>query len=164
MKKLLIAAVIASQLLVSGIPAAAQRRPARPACAPMPTLVIGERFPDPRRVFGPDSPGMRATRAEFEIAYARACREGLLRRGRLLNGSNNVLHLLNAPDANIASIYPISVGGYHGLNRTGLEYAFVSHEGTLNVPNADELHEAIYCRIVGATPREQEEEGRCLPD
>jgi hypothetical protein len=164
MKTLLIAALVASQLLVSGMPAAAQRRPAGAACAPMPTLVIGERFPDPRRIFGPDSPGMRATRAEFEIAYARACREGLLRRGRLLNGSTNVLRLLNAPDANIASIFPISVGGNRGLNGTGLEYPFVTHEGTLNIPNANELHEAIYCRIVGATPREQEEEGRCLPD
>ena len=164
MKKFLIAALVAIQVSAIAVPAPAQRRPARPACAPMPRLVIGERFPDPGRVFGPDSPGMRATRAEFEIAHARACRDGLLRRGRLLNGSNNVLHLLNSPDANVASIFPISVGGNHGLNGTGLEYPFVSHEGTLNVPNAEELHEAIYCRVVGATQREQEEEGRCLPD
>ena len=164
MKKLLVVALVAAPLSALAVPATAQRRPARLACAPMPALALAARFNDPRRIFGPDSPGMRATRAEFEIAYARACREGLLRRGRLLNGNPNTLYLLNSPDANVASIFPISVGGNRGLNGTGLEYPFVSHEGVLNVPNANELHEAIYCRIVGATPREQEEEGRCLPD
>jgi hypothetical protein len=165
MKKLLVAAMIASQLPAIASPAFAQRRPAaRPACAPAPTLALSERFNDPRRIFGPNSPGMRATRAEFEIAYQRACREGLLRRGNLMNGNTAFLYLINSPDANVASIHPISVRGNRGLNGTGLEYPFVTHEGTLNVPNARDLHEAIYCRVVGATPREQEEEGRCLPD
>jgi hypothetical protein len=164
MKKLVIAAIIAAQFLAIGAPVSAQRRPARAACAPAPTLLLSDRFHDPRRIFGPESPGMRATRAEFAIAYARACREGLLRRGRLLHTDRPYIHLINSPDANVASIHPISLRGNHGLNGTGLEYPFVTHEGTLNVPNARELHEAIYCRVVGATAREQEEEGRCLPD
>ncbi len=164
MRRLIIAALIAAQCTAIAAPASAQRRPARAACAPAPNLVLSERFRDPRRVFGPESPGMRATRAEFAIAYARACREGLLRRGRLLHTERAYIHLINSPDANVASIHPISVGGNRGLNGTGLEYPFVSQEGTLNVPNANELHEAIYCRVVGATQREQEEEGRCLPD
>lgn len=164
MRKLAISALVATQLAVTAAPAAEQRRPARPACAPAPALTFADRFEDPRRLFGPDSPGIRATRAAFAIAYQRACREGLLRRGRLLNGNLASLYLINSPDANVASIFSISVGGNRGLNGTGLEYPFVTHDGTVQVPDADELHEAIYCRIVGATRREQEEDGRCLPD
>lgn len=148
-------------LLLAAIAAA---QPAATACAPMPLLALADRFEDPRRIFGPDSPGMRATRAEFETAYQRACREGLLGRGTLMNGNPARLYLINSPNANVASIFPISVGGNRGLNGTGLEYPFVTADGTLHVPNADELHEAIYCRVVGATPQEQEQEGRCLPD
>jgi hypothetical protein len=143
---------------------AGQSPAAAAACPPMPSLVLEPGFIDPRRIAGPESPGMRAPRAEFATAYRRACREGILRRGRLMNGRGDVLFVRNSPDANVASIFPISVNGNRGLNATVLEFPFVSREGTLNVPGESELGEAIYCRIVGATQREQEEEGRCLPD
>lgn len=139
-------------------------QPAPATCPPAPALVLADRFQDPRRLFGPDSSGMRATRAAFEAAYRRACGEGLLRRGALMNGNRATLHLINSPDANVASIFSISVGGNRGLNGTGLEYPFVTSDGNVQVPTADDLHEAIYCRVVGATPQEQEEDGRCLPD
>ena len=88
----------------------------------------------------------------FAKAYAKACSEGLIKGGAL----PRQLFLHNAPDANVASIY-----------RTGkvmvLEYPFVSG-GKANVPSADELHEAIFCAVHGASAKEQEESGRCLPD
>jgi hypothetical protein len=150
---------------VIGQPAlAGQAAPQTAACGPPPTLTLEPGFVDPRRIFGPASPGMLATRAEFEIAYQRACREGVLGRGRLMNGRGDILYLRNSPDANGASIFPISVDGNRGLNATVLEYPFVSREGTLEIPSRLELREAIYCRVVGATALEQEQEGRCLPD
>ena len=111
-------------------------------------------------------PGMRATRANFEISYQRACRDGIFRRGSLIVGASRrgILYLRNFPDANVASISSFSVRGARGHDGTGIEYPFVTADGVLHVPTADELHEAIFCRVVGATAREQEEEGRCLPD
>ena len=133
------------------------------ACAPTPTLALEPGFADPRRVFGPDSPGMRGTRANFEIAYRRACRERIVR-GLFDRAAGNIVMLRNSPQANVASIFPVSINGRRGADGIVLEYPFVSEEGVLQLPTADEIHEAIYCRSVGATRREQEEEGRCLPD
>ena len=45
-----------------------------------------------------------------------------------------------------------------------LEYPFVTDFGKANVPSAADLHEAIYCAVKGATAKEEEESGRCLPD
>ena len=103
---------------------------------------------------------VRQIRANFAKAYSRACAEGLLKRKRLIGvqGANaGRLFLLNAPAADVASIY--ASGG-----RMILEYPFISQDGKTHVPRADELHEAIYCAVVGATEAEQEESGRCLPD
>jgi hypothetical protein len=162
----MIAPILAMALLAvqPTLPATLAAQSSAAGCAAMPRLALEPGFVDPRRIFGPESPGMRATRAEFEIAYQRACREGVLGRGRLLNGRPDVLYLRNAPDANGASIFPISVNGNRALNATVLEYPFVSREGTLEIPSRLELREAIYCRVVGATALEQEQEGRCLPD
>ena len=86
---------------------------------------------------------------------ARTCRRSNI-------GRRNRLPLRNAPDASIASIH------FQGVARTGLslilEYPFVAEDGTVNVPEADNIHETIYCRSAGANAREQEKEGRCLPD
>ena len=65
--------------------------------------------------------------------------------------------LVNAPDANMGAIY--STGG-----RTVFEYWFVTHDGRTHVPSVGQIHEAIYCATVGASAKEQEESGRCLPD
>jgi hypothetical protein len=34
----------------------------------------------------------------------------------------------------------------------------------MNVPSAAEIEEAIFCAVHGASEKEQEESGRCLPD
>ena len=75
-----------------------------------------------------------------------------------VNGANaGKLFLINAPSANVASIYAIQ-------GRMVLEYAFVESDGMVSVPDADELKEAIFCAVVGASDKEQEETGRCLSD
>ena len=45
-----------------------------------------------------------------------------------------------------------------------LGYPFVASDGSLNVPTAAEIEEAIYCAVRGATEQEQADTGRCLPD
>ena len=70
------------------------------------------------------------------------------------------LFLINAPEANVASIYLSDVDG----SRMVLEYPFLTTDGKSQVPTAGELEEAIYCAVRGATPEEQEASGRCLVD
>ena len=98
---------------------------------------------------------LRETSVSFSKAYAKACSEGLLKARRLVPSGR--LFLVNAPDANVASIYARK-------NQTVLEYPFIEHDGRTHVPTIGELHEAIYCVVHGATAKEQEESGRCLPD
>jgi len=120
-------------------------------CAPVELSIAGS----PRTFvsqFARNSDGFRKTAANFSKAYARACAEGQIK-GQPLPPT---LYLFNAPDANDASIY-----------RSGkamlLEYPFVSG-GKVNVPSVDDLHEAIFCAVQGASVKEQEETGRCLVD
>jgi hypothetical protein len=108
-------------------------------------------------------PGMDETEASFSAAYKRLCGKGLLKGKTLINSKaadRERLFLVNAPEANVASIYLSEVDG----NRMVLEYPFLTLDGKSQVPSADELEEAIYCAVVGATPREQESHGRCLAD
>ena len=117
-------------------------------CAPVQLAI------PPGSLFTPfGSAHLRRTSANFAKAYAQACREGLIN-GRPLPAR---VYLHNAPEANTASIY-----------RSGklmlLEYWFVTGDGRAHVPAVDDLHEAIYCAVHGASAKEQEESGRCLPD
>ena len=120
-------------------------------CPPV-QLTVGKDIP---AKFAPKSRPFAQTSANFSKAYAAACAEGLVRKKKLAPSRRITLH--NAPDANIASIY--DSGG-----RTLLEYWFVTHDGKAHVPAVKELHEAIYCAVHGASEKEQEESGRCLPD
>jgi hypothetical protein len=88
----------------------------------------------------------------FAKAYANACAKGLLKSD--LPG----IVLLNAPNANIASTYS------DDARRRVLEYPFVTEDGQTHVPAVEELEEAVYCAIHGASAKEQQESGRCLPD
>ena len=125
--------------------AASAATPAR--CAPVELAVAPRSLPT---AF--NAALVRRTSANFAKAYAKACGKGLIK-GQALPRR---LFLLNAPDANVASIYERD-------GRMVLEYPFLAG-GKPNVPTADELHEAIYCAVKGATQAEQEESGRCLPD
>jgi len=126
-----------------------------PQCAPVEVTVHRADMPASF-----DAGRVKQVSANFAAAYAKACAEGLLKKEPLVTvtGANATrLFLFNAPEANIASIYPRE-------DRMVLEYHFVTPDGATNVPGAEELHEAIYCAQVGATEAEQEESGRCLPD
>jgi hypothetical protein len=105
--------------------------------------------------FAPKSRPFAHVSANFSKAYAAACAEGLVKNKKLAPTGRLVVH--NAPDANIASIYDSN-------GRTLLEYWFVTRDGKTHVPAVEELHEAIYCSVHGASEKEQEESGRCLPD
>lgn len=134
-----------------------------PECAPMPTLRLSDSFGNTARQFAPDSSPFRQTTAAFEAAYRQACASGILREKPLIApdaARPSTLLLKNAPDANIASIYR-EEGGDRPMV---LEYPFVTGEGATHVPTREELGEAIYCSAHGASDKEQEESGRCLPD
>ena len=106
------------------------------------------------------SPAFVQTSANFAKAYAKACAEGLLKKKPLIDPKakdKTHLFLYNAPEANIVSIY--LDGG-----RMLIEWGFVTDFGKADVPTAADLHEAIFCSVHGASEKEQEESGRCLPD
>src|SRR5947208_15771818 len=107
-----------SLLLFLATPAAATIN-----CPPVNLAVSGSKAFT--KAFAPASPAMRKTSANFAQAYARACAEGLLKAKPLTPSGRLVL--VNAPDANMGSIY--STGG-----RTVFEYWFVSHDGREHVP------------------------------
>jgi len=115
---------------------------------------------------GARSPGsslLDETRANFAAAYKRACAKDVLKADPLIDAAaadQKELFLINAPEANVASIYLSEIDG----NRMVLEYPFLTTDGKSQVPSTDELEEAIYCAVVGATPEEQESSGRCLVD
>ncbi|HMI40946.1 MAG TPA: hypothetical protein VK485_06930 [Sphingomicrobium sp.] len=131
-------------------------------CAP-PALAIADGDKAFRDAFGESSAALGQTRANFSTAFGRACAKGLLK-GKAFIGpkaaDQSQLFLLNAPEANVASIY-LPEGG---ANQMVLEYPFLTGDGQTNVPSTDDLEEAIYCSVHGATPEEQESSGRCLVD
>jgi hypothetical protein len=120
-----------------------------PHCAPVDLALAEKRMPPTFR-----GKPFRETSANFAKAYAKACAQGLLKTKPLAMSGR--LFLVNAPDANVASIYSLD-------GRTVLEFSFVAG-GKVNVPSVGDLQEAIYCAVHGASATEQEESGRCLPD
>ena len=103
------------------------------------------------------------TKANFATAFQSACAKGMLKATPLVDpkaADQSTLFLVNAPEANVASIYLSEVDG----SRMVLEYPFLTTDGKTQVPSPDELEGAIYCAVVGATPEEQESSGRCLVD
>jgi len=97
----------------------------------------------------------------FRTAFDRACDEKLLGGKPLVDprsDNRSRLVVFDAPEANVVSIYFSQQS--HGA-WTILEAPLGPKRG---IPTADDLHEAIYCAVEGATPEEEETSGRCLPD
>ena len=96
----------------------------------------------------------------WSAAVDRACAEKLAGDKPLNHpdvlGSMLLLH--HAPEANIVSIY---LNDRKKPERMVMEGPFGSPP---KAPAAEELYEAIYCSVKGATPEEEEQSGRCLPD
>lgn len=146
-------------------------KPARPTvveaviCAPPPALALSPDFEGD--AFAPGSSAFKSTESNFAAAYRKSCENGLLRDAPLMDdkaSDQDRIFLRNAPEANVTGIY---LGGEDGdpqfARRMVLESTFVTEEGT-NLPSIKDLEEAIFCHVKGATPQEQEETGRCLPD
>ena len=106
---------------------------------------------------------VKEAQANFDAAYSKSCDKKLFGEKPLVDPKakdQGRVFLINAPEANVASIYLSEVDG----SQMVLEYPFLTTEGKSQVPTADELEEAIYCAVRGATPEEQEASGRCLVD
>ena len=137
--------------------AAAAPQPAQ--CSP-PTVMLAENDKAFTARFWVETPRRRQVEANVRAAFNSACKSGLLK-GRTIAKLNGVsarrLFLSNAPEANGASLYA-------SKGRLLLEYPFVAADRSISVPSAAEIQEAIFCAVVGASAKEQEESGRCLPD
>ena len=147
-------------------PTAAAAQP--PACAPAPQLLLAGDFADPRGAFAAGGAQFHRLETVFAAAYRAACADGVLRRSALIPpGAADPGHVRvkNAPDANVASLY---LDGEEGApvsrQHMVLEFPFVTADGATHVPSQDDLREAIFCEVQGASQREEEESGRCLPD
>jgi hypothetical protein len=143
-------------LLLSAL-AATAAEPVR--CAP-PTVMLSGNDKSFTVRFWAGTPRRRTMEDNVRAAFKSACKKQLLTGSTIpkLGGvSSRRLYLLNAPDANGASIYARS-------GRLMLEYPFVAADRSMNVPSAVEIEEAIFCAVHGASAKEQEESGRCLPD
>lgn len=114
------------------------------------------------RRFGGSTAAYRSVAGNFAAASRRACASGLIGRDGLLGQKGGTVRLLNAPEANIASLSAASATD--GASRVTLEYPFLASDGAARVPSADEIEEAIVCAVRGASAKEQEDSGRCLPD
>ena len=102
--------------------------------------------------------------ANFRAAYAKACSEGMFAKEPLIDPEaidRSTLFVMNAPEANVTSIY---FGPSAAPPAMLLESPFITPDGGRHIPGADDLHEAMYCAVIGSTEKEQEETGRCLPD
>ena len=114
------------------------------------------------RRFGGSTAAYTSTANNFAAAFRRACASGLIGREGLLGVRSGTVRLVNAPEANIASL--TATNSADGASRLMLEYPFLGDDGSVHVPSTDEIEEAIFCAVKGASEKEQEESGRCLPD
>ena len=133
-----------ASLLIAAVAAAAA-----PQCAHV-DLALAKDMPAVFR-----GKAFRKTSANFAKGYAQACADGLLKAKPIAKSGQLFLH--NAPEANGGSIYASG-------SRMIFEYWFVTGDGRVHVPSVGQIHEAIYCAVHGASQKEQEESGRCLPD
>ena len=100
----------------------------------------------------------------FRKAFDEACAENMFAKEPLIDPQavdKSTLFVMNAPEANVTSIY---FGPSAAPPAMLLESPFKTPDGALHLPSVEDLHEAMYCAMVGATEKEQEESGRCLPD
>jgi hypothetical protein len=147
-------------------PAASAAAPKPAECAPAPYLALTEDFADPRQDFVPGKKPFEQLQQRFSEAYAKACASGILKDHPLIDPASPhpaQLFLKNAPDANVASIYQAGADGAVPGDVL-LEYDFITSDGRPHVPTAQELGEAIYCTVHGASSEDEQGSGRCLPD
>lgn len=148
----------ADELGTEAIPIASVANPAD--CAKVTLDIAPERFAEGRQNVAVGTQARTRLDEAFTVALAQACAEGILAKVPLVDPRSkekNVLFIANAPQANIASIY-------FDDGATWFEGPFFVEGQHVQVPGPAAIKEAIYCHAVGATPEEQEQSGRCLPD
>lgn len=129
-------------------------------CAKVTLDIAPERFAEGRENFAVGTTARNRLDEAFTVALAQACAEGMLAKQPLVDPRSKekrTLFIANAPQANVASIY-------FDNGATWFEGPFFADGQHVQVPGVDAIKEAIYCHAVGATPDEQEQTGRCLPD
>jgi len=108
-----------------------------------------------------DAKEQRRFADNFRVAFDKACVGKLFAEKPLIDPRSidkSTLFIMNSPEANVTSIY---FAPSAAPPNTLLESPFGEPP---QVPSVEDLHEAIYCAVKGATPKEEEESGRCLPD
>lgn len=154
--------LLLAALILSGCGDAPQAAPARQVEAVKPIATPSCTQPKlDFRASGLDAAAQALFSERFGAAVERACRDGLFAEGPLIDQRSvdrSTLFVMNAPEANVTSIY---FGPSAAPPAMLLEAPFGLPP---QIPSADDLHEAIYCAVRGATPQEEEESGRCLPD
>jgi hypothetical protein len=132
----------------------------------LPAVEFEDGDPALTRHFAPASKRFARLQLNVRAGFQRACNK------RLIAGSNigelesvpmRRMWIRNTPDGNVATLSADQLPGGTGW-RLVLEHPFVASDGSVNVPSAVEIEEAIYCSVQGATPRAQEATGRCLVD
>ena len=95
----------------------------------------------------------------IDTAWASACDEGVIPPGGLKEDEKalNAFKVFNNPSANMTGIYPKD--GYAILETP----MYGGGGGELNVPEREEIEEALYCFEIGP-PAGDNPEGRCLSD
>lgn len=148
---------------VSNIEPRDKARFANVGCRPHPRFALSDDFSASSDVIEFNRRGLiDKAIVNFMEAYRHACRAGWVKEGGLAPVGQYV-HLYNAPNANVASLYRAEPSANGAPGELRLEYAFV-HDGVHSVPSATEIREAIFCHAVGVSQAEQERSGRCLVD
>jgi hypothetical protein len=154
--------LLLAALILSGCGDAPQAAPPRQAEAVKP--IAAPPCAQPKLDFRAarlDAPNQALFSERFRAAVERACHDGLFADAPLIDHRSvdrSTLFVMNAPEANVTSIY---FSPSAAPPNTLLESPFGDPP---QIPSVADLHEAIYCVTKGATEKEMEEQGRCLPD
>ena len=150
-----------AELLFAALVTAANPAPAR--CSP-PTVILADDDKNFTVRFWAGTPRRRQVEDNVRAAFKSACKWRLLEGATIpkLSGvSSRRLFLENQPHANAAGLEADQRPD--GSWRLVLSYPFVAADGSMHVPSAAEIQDAILCAVRGTSGQEQESSGRCLP-
>jgi hypothetical protein len=137
--------------------------PSLARCSP-PTVILSEDDKNLTVRFWAGTPRRRLVEDNVRAAFKSACKWRLLEGATIsnLNGvSSRRLFLENQPHATAAVLEADQRPD--GSLRLVLSYPFVAADGSMHVPSATEIQEAIHCAVRGTSSQRQEASGRCLP-
>jgi hypothetical protein len=151
--------------LPAGAPPIPKVPAAAPAPCPIPELLPPEGSGPFEQAFASSTAAFRQTAASIRDGFRRACGKDLRVRSQFTDLSEadaKRIALENWPDANVPMLETSQRPD--GTWRLMLGGPFLASDGSVNVPTAAEVEEAIFCAVKGASEEEQAESGRCLVD